>query len=430
MSHPKIRTIDADQWREAVLDNERPVVVDFFSTECPPCEALASKFEALADLYGDDIQFIKIFRQGNRELSEELGVSSSPTLLFYRRGDIVGDRLTGGVKRADIERNLQRLIPKERAAQIHARVPTSETECDLLIIGAGPAGLTAGIYAAQAKLRTIIVDRAMAGGNLSITHTVSNFPGFPDPQPGYMLAHNMFQHAVNAGAELRQAVDLTEVDLDDHRVVLDDVETIRAKRIIIATGSSPRAIGVQGEVEYKGKGVSYCATCDAKYYEGKHVVVIGGGNSAIEEALFIAKFAARITIVHQFAQLQANKSAQERAFAEDKIDFIFEHEPRVFIPRGHTVGAVEIEDLRTNERKTIECDGVFVFAGMQPNLDLFGDAFTLDEWGYVQVDPVLHTNVPGVFAAGDIRSKPYRQMTTAVSDGTIAAMTIARELGV
>lgn len=428
MSEP-ITTIDADQFDSAVLAASRPVVVDFFSTECPPCDALASKYEALARLYGEDVTFIKIFRQGNRPLAESLGVTASPTLLFYRDGQEVGRRLTGGIKRSDIEQELHALLPKGRVEAIRARIPRVETECDVAILGAGPAGLTAAIYSAQAKLRTIVIDRALAGGNLTVTHKVSNFPGFPEPQPGFMLAHQMLQHALNAGAEMRQAVDVTRVDLDGRAIVIDGVETIRARKIIVATGSSPRPLGVEGEREYKGKGISYCATCDAKYYEGKHVVVIGGGNSAIEEALFISKFAARITVVHQFAELQANKQAQEAAFANDKIEFVFEHEPRVFVPHGKTIGAVQIEDLRTGERSTIGCDGVFVFAGMQPNLEPFNGELDRDEFGYIRVDEQMHTNVADVFAAGDIRSKMYRQMTTAVSDGTIAAMTIARELG-
>lgn len=424
-----VKTIDADAFDETVLKSSRPVVLDFFSTECPPCDALAPKYEALAKLYGDEIEFLKIFRQGNRELADALGVSSSPTLLFFRDGEEVGARLTGGIKRAAIAEQLDALLPDGRGEAIRQRVERVQTECDVLILGAGPAGLTAGIYAAQAKLDTIIVDRGLAGGNLSVTHTVSNFPGFPEPQPGFMLAHYMLEHTLNAGAQFRQAVDVTAVDLERHEVVLDDVETIRAKKIIIATGSSPRPLGVDGEQEYKGRGISYCATCDAKYYEGKHVVVIGGGNSAIEEALFIAKFASRITVVHQFAELQANKQAQEAAFANEKISFIFEHEPRVFEPRGSTIGAVQIEDLRTGDRRTVECDGVFVFAGMQPNLELFNGQLERDDFGYLRVDEQMHTNVPNVFAAGDIRSKLYRQMTTAVSDGTVAAMTIARELG-
>jgi thioredoxin reductase (NADPH) len=258
---------------------------------------------------------------------------------------------------------------------------------------------------------------------------VSNFPGFPKPQAGFMLAHQLLEHAKEAGVQPRYAAELTAINLAEKWVVLDGVETIHAKKIIVATGSSPRPIGVTGEREFKGKGISYCATCDAKYYEGKHVVVIGGGNSAIEESLFIARFASKITIVHQFATLQANQLAQEQAFANPKITFLFEHEPREFLARGGaTVNGVVVENLKTKERRTLDCDGAFIFAGMRPNLESFEGAFALDTFGYVKVDGDMHTNLPDVFAAGDVVSKRYRQMTTAVSDGTIASMALAREL--
>jgi len=428
-THAKIVHIDADRFDEVVTGAKAPVVVDFYSTECPPCEALATKFEALADLYGDDILFVKIHRQANRALAEGLGVTSSPTLLFHRDGGFVGDRLSGGIKRSDIVRNLGALVTPERAAAIQALVPRRATECDVLVLGAGPAGLTTGIYAAQGRFKTILVDRAMAGGNLSLTHLVSNFPGFVEPQPGWQLAHAMSEQARQAGVEYRQAVDLTSVSLGALEVEIDGIETIRARKIVVATGSSPRTIGVKGEREYRGRGVSYCATCDAKYYKDKHVVVIGGGNSAIEESLFIAKFASKITIVHQFDKLQANQVAQDHAFADPKISFLFSHEPREFVKVGNTVGEVVVEDLKTHETRRIACDGVFVFAGMRPNLDPFEGAFELDSWGYVKVADDMKTSVPDVYAAGDVRSKLFRQMTTAVSDGTIAAMAIARELG-
>ncbi|MBI4951630.1 MAG: FAD-dependent oxidoreductase [Myxococcales bacterium] len=424
-----VREIEETVFETEVLGSATPVVLDFYSTECPPCEALAPKYDALAELYGHDLRFVKIFRQGNRALSDKLGVRSSPTVLFFRGGQEVGKRLTGGIRRSELAAELDALVPAERAAAIHAAVKPVETSCDVLILGGGPAGITAGIYAAQAKLDTIMVDVGLGGGNLTVTHQVSNFPGFPKPQPGYMLAHHLLEHAKAAGVKGRFAAELTRVDLRERVVVLDGVETIRAKKIIVATGSSPRTIGVAGEVEYKGKGVSYCATCDAKYYEGKHVVVIGGGNSAIEESLFIAKFASKITVVHQFAELQANKHAQEQAFANEKIGFLFEHEPRAFVASdGKSVDSVVVEDLRTHEQKTLACDGVFVFAGMKPNLEGFGTELELDRFGYVKVDEEMRTSIPGVYAAGDIVSKRYRQMTTAVSDGTIASIALSRDL--
>jgi len=426
----KITYITADAWKEEVLASEKPVVVDFYSTECPPCEALAAKYEGLAEIYGDDLKFVKIFRQENRELAESLGVKSSPTVLFYRNGDRVGETHTGAIRRAELEKSVHRLVGEARARELKAREEKTETQCDVAILGAGPAGVTAAIYAAQAKLDIIVIDKGMSGGNVSITHQVSNYPGFIEPQPGFMLAHFMAEQARAAGAKFREAADITSVDLYRKEIVLDGLETIHAKKIIVATGSEPRPLGIAGEREYKGKGVSYCATCDAKYYEGKHVVVIGGGNTAIEEALFIDKFTGKITVVHQFDKLQANKQAAERALANPKIEFVFEHEPRAFIARnGDTVNQVEVEDLKTHERKRIDCDGVFVFAGMRPNLSLFPEAFELDPWGYITVDEEMRTNVPDVFAVGDIIHKLYRQITTAVSDGTIAAMAIAKELG-
>ena len=424
-----IQYIDAAAFKREVLGSERPVVVDFYSTECPPCEALAAKFEGLAAVYGHDIKFIKIFRQENRELASELGVASSPTLLFYRKGDRVGEQLSGAVTRGAILRNLEPLLSKERALELRRGIKATHSEADVLVIGAGPAGLTAAIYAAQAKLKTVVVDRALAGGNLAITHRVSNFPGFPEPQPGHLLAHMMTEHARVAGAELRQAIDITSLDLRARRLELDGNDTLEAKHVIVATGSSPRTLGIKGELEYKGKGVSYCATCDAKYYEGKHVVVIGGGNSAVGESLLIAKFAAKITLINQLAGLQANQELQAQVLGNPKFEFIYRHEPREFVPRGSTIGEVLLDDLEGGKKKSVACDGVFVFAGMRPNLDGMEEAFTRDRFGYLEADADMRTSIERVFAAGDVRSKRYRQMTTAVADGTIAAMAVAQELG-
>ena len=423
----KITYISAAQYEDEVLKADR-AVVDFYSTECPPCEALASKYEGLSELYGSDIKFIKIFRQENRELAESMGVTSSPTVLFYDGGKQVGDTLRGGIKRADLMRNLNALLSEKRAREIESEIKPVQTKCDVLIIGGGPAGLTAGIYSAQAMLDTILVDVALPGGWVTTTHQVSNYPGFADPIQGFMLSHQMSEHAKAAGVKFRPAVDVTAVDLEKKEIVIDSFETIRAKKIVIATGSSPRLLGVKGEKEYRGRGISYCATCDAKYYQDKDVIVIGGGNSAIEESLFISRFARKITIVHQFDHLQAHKVLQEKAFSNDKIDFVWEHEPREFVKNGTSVNKVVVEELKTGKMKTLDCDGVFIFAGTQPNLELFNGHFKLDQWGYVETDGDMRSSIPGVFVVGDIRSKKYRQITTAVSDGTIAAMAIAREL--
>jgi thioredoxin reductase (NADPH) len=426
MSEQNITYIDHNQYDELVLNGDK-VIVDFYSDECPPCEALAPKFESLAELYGQDIKFIKIFRQKNRELAETLGVKSSPTVLFYNQGKLVGDFLSGAVKRSAMMQNLDALISPQRVSEIHQAIKPKQTHCDILILGGGPGGLTAAIYAAQAKRKVILVDTALPGGQVSTTHLVSNYPGFIEAQHGYMLSHYMSEQALHAGTEYRVAVEVSEIDFKNKSLVVDGIETITAKKIIVSTGSSPRLLGLPGEVEYRGRGISYCATCDGKYYDDKEIIVIGGGNSAVEESLFLTQFASKITIIHQFDKLQANKTAQEQALAHPKINFKFEHEPRAFIKTEKGMDVV-VENLKTHESQTLSADGVFIWVGMKPNLDGLGDAFELDEWGYIKTDALMHTNIPDVFAVGDVSSKPFRQITIAVSDGTIAAIQANKEL--
>lgn len=422
-----MKEINASEFESEVLKGGN-VVLDFYSTECPPCEALFPKLESLDPMFKGEVRFIKIFRQGNRDLADQLGVKSSPTLLFYQDGEEVTSRLSGGIKRSEIIRNLKSVIGKEKVNEIVAKQKPIVTDVDVAILGAGPGGLTAGLYLCQAKINTVLVDIALPGGNVSTTHVVSNYPGFIDPQPGYMLSHNMSEQTKRCGTTYKVAVDVTHVDLRKKEIMIDGQETIRAKRIVIATGTSPNRIGIPGELEFKGQGISYCATCDAKYFVDKEVVVIGGGNSAIEEADFISKFASKITIVHQFDQLQANKTAQEKAFANPKISFMLSHEPRAFRKAGDKM-EVEVEDLKTNEKKTLTTDGIFVFIGQKPNLEIFGNELELDQWGYIKTDEDKRTNIDGVFAVGDVTSKKYRQITTAIADGTIAAIAITREIG-
>ena len=222
-------------------------------------------------------------------------------------------------------------------------------------------------------------------------------------------------------------MDVTKIDLEKREVVIDEFETITAKKIIIATGTSPNLMGIPGERELKGKGISYCATCDAKYFGDKEVVVIGGGNSAVEEADFISRFASKITMVHQFDALTANKQAQDKLLANPKVSVLYSHEPRSFVRDGDKMITM-VEDLKTKNLLKLVSDGVFVFIGMKPNIDLFRDKLELDRWGYIKTDEDMHTSMPDVFAVGDVISKKYRQITTAVSDGTIAAIAIAKEL--
>ena len=421
-----MKEITATEFNNDVLKAGK-VVLDFYSTECPPCEALASKFEDLSKLYGNDIKFLKIYRQQNRELAEKLGVKSSPTLLFFNNGKETGERLTGGIKRSDIIHNLDLMLSSERVKEIKALIKPSVSEYDVIVLGAGPGGLTAGLYLCQSKINTVLIDIALPGGQVSTTHEVSNYPGFIEPQAGYLLSHNMSEQTKLCGTVYKVAVDITKVDLEQKEVVIDEYETVKARKIVIATGTTPNLTGASGEKELRGKGISYCATCDAKFFDNKEVVVIGGGNSAVEESDFISRFASKVTIVHQLDKFTANKKAQEKVFENPKISVIFNSEPRAFIRDGEKMVS-EIEDLKTKERKKLVSDGVFIFIGMKPNIELFRDKLQLDQWGYIKADENMKTSISDIFAVGDVISKKYRQITTAVADGTIAAMAIAKEL--
>lgn len=421
-----MKEISSESFSEEVLQAEK-VVLDFYSTECPPCEALASKFEELSNLYGDDIKFLKIYRQGNRELAEKLGVKSSPTLLFFQNGSEIAGRLSGGIKRGDIIHNLETMIPAERIAEIRSTLKPRTSEYDVIVLGAGPGGLTAGLYLCQSKINTVLVDISLPGGQVSTTHEVSNYPGFIQPQAGYMLSHSMSEQTKKCGTVYKVAVDVTHVDLEKKEITIDGFETIRAKKIIIATGTKPNSTGSYGEKELKGSGISYCATCDAKYFENKDVVVIGGGNSAVEETEYISRFADKITMVHQLGQFTANKKAVDKIIANPKVSVLYNSEPRSFTKSGNKL-ITEVENILTGEKRELTSDGVFVFIGMKPNVDLFNGKLKMDKWGYIITDEDMQTSVPGIYAVGDVTSKKYRQITTAVADGTIAAMAITREL--
>ena len=423
-----MKEISASEFKSEVLEKQT-FVLDFYSTECPPCDALAPKFESLAKLYGNDVKFLKIYRQQNRDLAEQLGVYSSPTLLFFKHGKETGIRLSGGIKRSEIIFNLNALVESSRVEEIKKKIKPTVSEFDVAILGSGPGGLTAGLYLCQARINTVLIDIGLPGGYVSITHEISNYPGFIDPQPGYMLSHNMSEQTRKCGTSFRSAVDITSVDLDKKQILIDEYESIRVKKIIIATGTSPNYMNVPGERELKGRGISYCATCDAKYYAEKEVIVIGGGNSAVEEAEFITRFASKVTVVHQFDKFQANKRAQEKLLANSKVNVLYSHEPRGFERRDDKM-IVKVEDLKNNNTRELVTDGVFVFVGMKPNTSLFGERLVTDKWGYLVTDEDMRTNIKDIYAVGDIRSKKYRQITTAIADGTVAAIDITRELDV
>jgi len=423
--HDKICEISADRFPSQVL--QAPLaIVDFYSDECPPCEALAPKFEALAGIYGDDVAFVKIFRQRSRELAESLGVKGSPTVLFFQDGMRIGPMLSGGIRKSLLQAQLDAMVGERRAEAIHARETESVTTCDVLVIGAGPAGMTAAMYAAQAKKCVIVVDAALAGGAMGSTDRIANYPGFPKPVPGWMLAEHFREQASVAGVQWRLASEITRLDLREKLVVVDRLETIRARKVVLAMGTSPRALDVPGEKTLLGKGISTCATCDAKYMGDKDVVVIGGGDAALEESQLIAQFAKSVLIVHRRDEFRAKPQLVEEAQANPKISFLFDTRPLGFAKNDAGI-EVELEHVQTGARQKLSAGGVFLFVGILPNLEVVGnEALALDDDGTVRVDEWRRTSLPDVYAVGDLVKKPVRQVTMAVADGTVAGIHAAR----
>jgi thioredoxin reductase (NADPH) len=419
--------ITSADYESKVLKAKGLVIVDFFSQECAPCEALAPKFEFFADLYHGEIAFYKVFRQGDRDHSTALGVKSSPTLLFYKDGKEVAPRLSGAIKKSEMKKTIVDAfgLPDKTLGTLR-----KIEEVDLAIIGAGPAGLTAGIYAGRAMINTVMIDQGNPGGQVNLTHMVANYPGTEAEIGGYALMEKVTKQAEESGARIIRSAEIVRLDLAKKEIDIDDDRRIKAKAIIIATGAKPRELGVPGETALFGRGISYCATCDGRFYEGKDIYVIGGGNSAVEETLFLAEFVNSVTMVHQFDEFQANKTAAEQALKNPKIKVLWSHEPRAFHADTKGFSGLEVENLKTGERKVLTGGaGVFVFVGYVPQTQLFAGQLPTDRWGGAEADPMtLETKMPGVFIAGDLRSKPFKQITTAVSDGTVAALSAQKYL--
>ncbi len=292
---------------------------------------------------------------------------------------------------------------------------------DVIIIGSGPAGLTAAIYAGRANLRPLVISGLEQGGQVTLTNDLENFPGFPEGVSGFEIYQLFEKQATRFGAEMLydvvQSVDLT----GEVKIVKTATETFQARVVIIATGSTPKRLGLPGEDKYIGKGVSYCATCDGFFFTGKQVVVVGGGNSALDEGLFLTRFAEKVTIIHRRDRLRADAILQERALKHEKMAFVWDTVVEEIV--GDTaVTHLRLKNVKSGESSVFPVDGVFVFIGHKPNTELFAGQVQLDETGYIETDRRTHTNVPGVLACGDVQDSIYRQAITAAASGCTAAI--------
>lgn len=301
---------------------------------------------------------------------------------------------------------------------------------EVAIVGAGPAGLAAALYAARGRAKTVVFERGIPGGQIVTTDWVENYPGFPNGLSGQELGDLMTKQAEEHGAIIRSfaPVDAIEVDDEGHFVLTSEDEKFEADTLILATGAVPRKLGIPGEAEFTGRGVSWCATCDGALYRDKVVCVIGGGDAAVEEAMFLTKFASRVHLIHRRDELRATKCIQERCFANDKIELHWNRVPVEILGADGKVSGIRLESTAGERDELLPLDGVFIFVGVHPVNELARDLVKLSESGYISIDHDGRTSVPGLFAAGDITDSALKQVVTAAAKGASAAFEALRYL--
>ncbi|WP_110928499.1 thioredoxin-disulfide reductase [Bacillus massiliglaciei] len=291
---------------------------------------------------------------------------------------------------------------------------------DVVIIGAGPAGMTAAVYTSRANLSTLMLERGMPGGQMANTEEVENYPGF-ETILGPELSNKMFAHAKKFGAEYAYGDVKEVIEGEEYKTIVAGSKEYKARSIIISSGAEYKKIGVPGEKELGGRGVSYCAVCDGAFFKERKLFVIGGGDSAVEEGVYLTRFASNVTIVHRRDELRAQKILQERAFANEKVDFIWNHTLKEIKEKDGKVGSVVLVSTENGEEQELPADGVFIYIGMLPLTKPFENLGITNATGYIETNEQMETKVPGIFAAGDVREKNLRQIVTATGDGSVAA---------
>ena len=416
MNKQEKQTILNKFYVEIHKDN-KPAVVMFRTKKCPQCDVFEPIFHKYEMGFGEGINFIKISIEDEPVVASGLKIRSMPTILFMRNNEEACSRLSGYVDAPQFKDKIENVLggtcPKMGRASVTA---------DVLILGAGPAGLSAAIYTARSKLYTIVIDRALPGGQVSTSYTIENYAGTGGVIEGPILMEKMVDQAESFGAEIVELEEITSVDLNSKikHIATDDTDYY-AKSVIIATGAQPRPLPVEKEEDYRGRGLHYCATCDGALYQDAEIIVVGGGESAVEEAVNLTNFASKVTVIARKDKFTATRAGQDKLNENPKIDVIWNTEI-VKLHGEMFLDKVSLKNNKTGKLSEMLIEGVFIFIGMIPRTELFKDVIQTDKYGYIITDENMATKIPGVYTIGDVRQKTVRQIANAVGDGAVAAI--------
>ncbi|MBR3927395.1 MAG: thioredoxin-disulfide reductase [Clostridia bacterium] len=403
--------IDENQLHE-LIQSGKTVLADFWAPWCGDCRRIEKPYDEIADELSGRVIVVKLNVDEIDGIRQREDIRRIPTIRLYENGASLGQIVEPPAK-ADIEEFLKDLLPEKEKTQ-------DDHVYDMAIIGGGPGGYTAALYAARAGMDIVLLERLSAGGQMALTHQIDNYPGFTDGIGGIELGEQMKNQAERFGAKTVSA-DVKKLDLAAKNKIIETSEgTFQSKTVVIATGANPRALGLPAEEDLIGLGVHYCAACDGMFYKGKTVAVVGGGNSAAADALLLSRVAEKVIVIHRRDALRATKIYHEPLMQAKNVEFLWDSRVEKLLHDKKLTG-LSVKNIKTGEETDLSVDGVFISIGRKPATELVKDQLILDENGYIASGETTETNLPGVYAVGDVRAKLLRQVVTAVSDGAVAS---------